>query len=328
MPLHTVIAVFLLTLSANSYAGDLFDMLQRMSDADYNQNYQGIFILRKSDKLSTLKVLHGSDEKGVWESLETLDGESRQVVRHNNKVVSIYPERELVTIRYSTNNNSLHLHLPDNIKQLDHFYTLQRLDDDRIANHPTLVLALLPKDQYRYGYRYWVDKNTGMLLRCDLLAVDNTVVEQMMFTSLKYLKSSPADSFSGLLESAPYEQYKQQLLNEREVNVLPSAQLKWVVNLLPKGFMLTQSTMRYSQPSSANSNQEEDLLHLVYSDGLASVSIFIEQNQGENKHLQGASAMGAINAYGHSVGDYFVTVVGEVPITTVQSMARSTVKLP
>jgi sigma-E factor negative regulatory protein RseB len=220
------------------------------------------------------------------------------------------------------------LHLPDNIKQLDHFYTLQRLDDDRIANHPTLVLALLPKDQYRYGYRYWVDKNTGMLLRCDLLAVDNTVVEQMMFTSLKYLKSSPADSFSGLLESAPYEQYKQQLLNEREVNVLPSAQLKWVVNLLPKGFMLTQSTMRHSQPSSANSNQEEDLLHLVYSDGLASVSIFIEQNQGENKHLQGASAMGAINAYGHSVGDYFVTVVGEVPITTVQSMARSTVKLP
>ena len=99
MPLHTVIAVFLLTLSANSYAGDLFDMLQRMSDADYNQNYQGIFILRKSDKLSTFKVLHGNDEKGVWERLETLNGESRQVIRHNNKVVTIYPERELVTIQ-------------------------------------------------------------------------------------------------------------------------------------------------------------------------------------------------------------------------------------
>ncbi|PCJ83638.1 MAG: hypothetical protein COA54_15095 [Thiotrichaceae bacterium] len=328
MPLHTVIAVFLLTLSTNSYAGDLFDMLQRMSDADYNQNYQGIFILRKSDKLSTFKVLHGNDEKGVWESLETLNGESRQVIRHNNKVVTIYPEQKLVTIRHSINNNSLYLHLPDNIKQLDHFYTIQRRDDDRIANHPTLVVDLLPKDQYRYGYRYWVDKNTGMLLRCDLLAVDNTVVEQMMFTSLKYLKSSPADSFAGLLKGAPYEQYKQQLLDEREVNVLPSAQLKWGVNLLPKGFMLTQSTMRHSQPSSANSNEEAGLLHLVYSDGLASVSIFIEQNQGEDKHLQGASMMGAVNAYGNSVGDYFVTVVGEVPITTVRSMARSTFKLP
>ena len=183
---------------------------------------------------------------------------------------------------------------------------------------------LFRSDQYRYGYRYWVDKNTGMLLRCDLLAVDNTVVEQMMFTSLKYLKSSPADSFSGLLEGAPYKQYKQQVLDEREVNVLPSAQLKWGVNILPKGFMLTQSTMRHSQPSSENSNEEADLLHLVYSDGLASVSIFIEQNQGESKHLQGTSTMGAVNAY----GDYFVTVVGEVPITTVQSMARSTVKIP
>ena len=324
MPFYTVIAAFLLTLSANSYAGDLLDMLQRMSDADHDQNYQGIFILRKSDKLSTLKVLHGNDEEGVWERLETLDGESRQVVRHNNKVVSIYPERELVTIKHRANNDFLHLKLPDNIKQLDHFYTIQRLDDDRIADHPTLVVDLLPKDKYRYGYRYWVDKNTGMLLRCDLLAVDNTVVEQMMFASLKYLKTSPADSF----EVAPFEHYKQLVLDELEVNVLPSTQLKWVVKILPKGFMLTQSTMRHSQPSLASSNEEADLLHLVYSDGLASVSIFIEQHQGEDKHLQGASTMGAVNAYGNSVGDHFVTVVGEVPITTVQSMARSTVKLP
>ncbi len=323
MSLFTIIAVFLLTFSANSYAGDLFDMLQRMSDADQNQNYQGIFILRKSDKLSTFKVLHGNDEEGVWERLETLDGESRQVIRRNNKIVSIYPERELVTIRHRENNPPLHLQLPDNIKQLDNYYTIQRLDDDRIANHPTLVVDLLSKDQYRYGYRYWVDKNTGMLLRCDLLAVDNTVVEQMMFVSLKYLKSSPEDSF----EIASIKQYKRQVLDEHEVNVLPSTQLKWVVKMLPKGFMLTQSTMRHSQSPATSKNVTTDLLHLVYSDGLASVSIFIEEDQGEDKHLQGTSTMGAVNAYGHSVGDHFVTVVGEVPITTVQSMARSTVKL-
>ncbi|VAW50576.1 Sigma factor RpoE negative regulatory protein RseB precursor [hydrothermal vent metagenome] len=323
MPLYTVIAVFLLAFSANSYAGDLFDMLQRMSDADQNQNYQGIFILRKSDKLSTLKVLHGNDEEGVWERLETLDGESRQVIRRNNKIVSIYPGRKLVTIRHRANNHSLHLQLPDNIKQLDNFYTLQRLDDDRIADHPTLVVDLLPKDQYRYGYRYWVDKNTGMLLRCDLLAVDNTVVEQMMFASLKYLKSSPEDLF----EIAPIEQYKRQVLDAHEFNVLPSTQLKWAVKVLPKGFMLTQSMTRHPSPSATNKSVTADLLHLVYSDGLASVSIFIEENQGEDKHLQGASTMGAVNAYGNSVGDHFVTVVGEVPITTVQSMARSTVRL-
>jgi sigma-E factor negative regulatory protein RseB len=319
MPFYTVIVALLLSLSTNSYAGNLFDMLQRISDADHNQNYQGVFILRESDKLSALKVKHGNDEKGVWESLETLNGESQKVIRRNNEVVSIFPERELVTIKHRSDNYSLHLKLPENIDQLDLYYTLQRLEDDRVAGHLTLVLDLLPKDQYRYGYRYWVDKDTGMLLRCDLLAADKTVVEQMMFTSLEYSESPPVQPF----EIAQFKQYKQQILDEQDIGVQPKA--KWVVNVLPKGFMLTQSAMRHSQPSSASS---EDLLHLVYSDGLASVSIFIEQNQGVDKHLQGGSSMGAVNAYGNSVGNYFVTVVGEVPVTTVQSMARSMVKLP
>jgi len=321
MPFYTVIVALLLSLSTNSYVGNLFDMLQRISDADHNQNYQGVFILRESDKLSALKVKHGNDEKGIWESLETLNGESQKVIRRNNKVVSIFPERELVTIKHRPDNYSLHLQLPENIDQLDLYYTLKRLEDDRVAGHLTLVLDLLPKDQYRYGYRYWVDKDTGMLLRCDLLAVDKTVVEQMMFTSLEYSESPPVQSF----EIAQFKQYKQQILDEQEIKAQPKAESKWVVNVLPKGFMLTQSTMRHTQPSSASS---ENLLHLVYSDGLASVSIFIEQNQGVDKHLQGGSSMGAVNAYGNSVGDYFVTVVGEVPITTVQSMARSMVKLP
>jgi len=323
MPLYTVVATFLFLLSANSSAGDLFDMLQRMSDVDRNQNYQGTFILRKSDKLSTLNVQHGIDKDGVWESLETLDGESRRVMRRNNKIVSIFPERELVTVKHRTGNRSLHLQLPENIKQLDLYYTIQSLGDDRIANHQTLVVNLLPKDQFRYGYRYWVDKKTGMLLRCDLLAGDKVTVEQMMFTSLTYLDSSPASSF----ELAQFQQYKQQILGEHKESLQKKIQPEWTVNNLPAGFMLTQSTMRYVQPAGDSSKAKTDLLHLVYSDGLASVSIFIESKLGASKHLQGGSTMSAVNAYGYSVGDYFVTVVGEVPMATVQSIARSTVKI-
>lgn len=321
--MHTALVVSLLFFSVNSYASDMFDMLQRMSDADQNQNYKGTFILRKSDKLSTLKVLHGNDEKGVWESIETLNGESKKVVRRNNKVVSIYPNRELVTVRHRSGSPSLHLQLPDNIEQLDLFYSINRLNDDRVAGLHTLVVELVPKDQYRYGYRYWVDKDTGMLLRCDLMAEDDSVVEQMMFTSLEYLDLPPVKSF----ELSQFAQYKQLLLDEHEANVQPKPSEKWAVYNLPKGFMLTQSTMRQSQPTAEDTNSIE-LLHLVYSDGLASVSIFIEQNRGSGNHLQGASSMGAVNAFGNSVGDYYVTVVGEVPFKTVQSMARSTAKQP
>jgi len=329
MHLRSVSAAFcFLFISTNSFAGHLFDVLQRMSDADQQQNYQGTFILRKSDDLSTLRVTHGSDEKGTWESLEALNGEPRKVVRRNNKVVSVFPDRELVTIRTNSNKQPLHWQLPENIDQLERSYSISQLADDRIANHPALVLDLIPNDKLRYGYRYWIDKNTGMLLRCDLVTEDDTVVEQMMFTSLDYLSQTPPPPFD--LEQFQY--YEQKILDEPGISVDHEAPLQWAINELPEGFMLTQSTMRYSQLSSAHDAEQKerplDLLHLVYSDGLASVSVFIEKNQGAAKHLKGALSMGAVNAFGRPVGDYFVTVVGEVPVKTVQSMAQSTVKLP
>jgi len=325
--------LFLCLLSTNSFADDMFDMLKRMSDADQNRNYQGTFILRKSDNLSTLHVRHGIDNKGVWESLETLNGESKKVLRFNNRVISVFPDREIVTIHHSHTKQSLHPQLPDNIDQLQQFYSMQRLDDDRVANHQTLVVDLLPKDQYRYGYRYWVDKNSGMLLRCDLVDENKRIVEQMMFTSLDYLSEAPAHTF----ELQQFEQLKQQLLDKPDAEVSQAVEAEWKVGHLPKGFKLTQSTMRYSQSSSVADNNQSvatlsdtsslDLLHLVYSDGLASVSVFIEKNQGVEKHLQGEASMGAVNAFGHAVDGYFATVVGEVPAKTVKLMAQSMVKI-
>ncbi len=331
MPANSVFAAFfLLAVSTNSFAGHLFDVLQRMSDADQNQSYQGTFILRKSDDLSTLRVTHSSDEEGDWESLEALNGEPRKIVRRNNKVISVFPNRRLVTIRLDATKQSLHRQLPGNVRQLELFYSINMLPDDRIANHPALVVDLIPIDKLRYGYRYWIDKNTGMLLRCDLVAEDGAVVEQMMFTSLDYLAQAPVQAF----DLKQFEQYRQLLLDAPEIDDLENGTpLPWAVNMLPEGFMLTQVMRHYSQPLAERNALERkqgaqsNLLHLVYSDGLASVSVFIEKNMAVAKHLRGSVTMGAVNAFGLSVDDYFVTVVGEVPVKTVRSMAQSVVRL-
>lgn len=322
-PITVLTALPLLLFASSSFASNLFDTLQRISEAGQDQNYQGVFILRKSSDLSTLRITHGSDEEGVWESLESLNGEPKQVIRHNNKTVSIFPARELIMVRENPEQQSLHPPLPENLDQLGLFYSIQRLPDDRIADHQTLVIHLIPNDEFRYGYRYWIDKNTGMLLRCDLVSEKKKVIEQMMFTSLDYLPNSPVSSF----DMKQFENYQQQKLDEHEVDVKHSEALKWSVESLPKGFMLTRSTMRYSHPSSYIAGEKPDLLHLVYSDGLASVSVFIEKSEDAEKHLQGVSTMGAVNAYGNQVDDYSVTVVGEVPVTTVQAMAQSAVKV-
>ena len=333
---YSFVAVLFLSLfSTASMSSELLDMLKRMSEVDEKQNYQGVFILRKSDTLSTLRVTHGVDEKGVWESLEALNGEPRKVVRRNNRVVSVFPERELVTIRQSEDKQPLHRRLPENIDQLEQFYTIRQLADDRIANHDALVVDLVPADTYRYGYRYWLDKNTGMLLRCDLVANDGNIIEQMMFTSLNYLADTPVEK----INLQQFEQFKQQLIMDNtQADLAVGESHGWVINHLPKGFMLIRSNMRYSQPmvinnvaendnNVANGNERvTDLLHLVYSDGLASVSVFIKKSLADEGHFEGISSMGAINAFGNFVDDYFVTVVGVVPVNTVQLMAQSAVK--
>lgn len=318
-------------LSSNSFAGDLLHMLKRMADADQKQNYRGTFVLRKSDSMSALRVTHGVDEKGVWESLEALDGEARKVLRHNNRVISIYPERQLLIIRHSDSIEPLHQQLPSNFDRLEKYYSIEQGEDDRIASRRTLVVTVIPKDDYRYGYRYWVEKDTGVLLRCDLMDHEDRVVEQMMFTSLDYLDEVPTDAF----DLRQYKQFKQQVQRESDLEVGFDA-LQWRIKQLPEGFMLKQANLRYLDPTKHSGKDfddsaataQPDLLHLVYSDGLASVSVFIEKNQGENKHLQGAATMGAVNAYGQPLGDFFVTAVGDVPMKTVQVIAGSMEYIP
>ena len=328
-----IVAVILLSfVSANSSADDLFDLLKGMSDADQSQKYHGTFILRKSDKLSTMHVTHGVDEQGVWERIESLNGELKKVIRYDDRIVTVYPDRQLVAVRQTDKQQSLHLQLPENIDQLELFYSMTRLEDDRIANHQAIVVDLLPRDQYRYGYRYWIDKETGMLLRCDLFSEDNEIVEQMMFTSLEYLTEESSHGF----DLQQFERFNQQVMEKPVDDLANNPETVWKVKRLPNGFMLTQNTMRYLQPLSKNTLQSDedktnklpDLQHLVYSDGLASVSVFIEKFKGSGKHVRGASSMGAVNVFGHSVGEFFITVVGEVPKNTVQLIAQSAIKMP
>jgi sigma-E factor negative regulatory protein RseB len=300
----------LLLYSATTLADqDLSALLRKMAAADDALNYQGIFILRKSDELMAMRVEHGADERGVWESIEALNGESRTIVRNNNKVMSIYPERKLVTVSEAHGKSSLHPRLPENIDKLSQYYNIKKLDNDRVADLDTIVIDVQPTDNFRYGYRYWIDDETGVLLKCNLLNETGEVIEQMMFTSLDYTDNLPGAAFSQLYD----ESYTVLQLDRQRKSVESS---DWSVSKLPQGFMLMQSMSR--------EHADKASLHMVYSDGLASVSVFIEQDESGYHHLDGASSMGALNAYGTRVGEHYVTVMGEVPASTVLQIANNT----
>lgn len=302
------LALLVAWMPALSVAGDVSEILEKMEAADQQLNYQGVLVMRKNDSLITMKVEHGADERGIWESMESLSGSARKVVRINDEVTSIYPEQQLITVAQAKDKVTLHPTLPANLQKLEAYYRIKRLSDDRIAGHQAVVLDVMPNDKYRYGYRYWLDTETGVLLKCDLKNEQGKVVEQMMFSSLQYLKEIPKKAFS----EVEIEGYEHRQLESGRDDI---TQNDWLVSNLPSGFMHTQSSTR-------NSNNSESV-HLVYSDGLASVSIFIEPGDDSEHRLDGASPMGALNAYGARVNQHMVTVMGEVPASTVKRIALS-----
>lgn len=307
---QAIVIGLLFTFQWPVFASDITELLNNMSSADDTLNYQGVFVLRKADRMMSMRVSHAADENGIRERLESLNGESKHVIRSNAEVLSIYPERGMLVVSDDTYKAALHPTLPENLDKLQSYYQIERQPDDRIANHRTAVLRLSPKDKHRYGYRYWVDANTGVLLRCDLTDQNDAVIEQMMFTQLDYIDALPDEHFN-------YPGIDKLTRKHLSENRTALQQLSWQVTDLPAGFMLTRSSSRDSNGAPA--------MHLVYSDGLASVSVFVEHGKTDHHYLAGATNMGALNAYGMRHGEHYITVMGEVPATTVKQIAASTV---
>lgn len=304
----TAFLTFAILTHMPAFAGNLSDVVSGMSAADRRSNYEGTFVLRKSDKMMTMRVVHGVDSRGVWESMESLNGEARKIIRHNNEVISIYPDHKLFTVSKMGDKPGLHPILPENLDKLANYYTINQLGDDRIAGHETSVLYVQPKDAYRYGYKYWLDIETRVLLKCDLLDEQGEIVEQMMYTSFSNHSEVPQSAF----KMPELDGYTRQMLDSKNGT---QARIGWRATKMPQGFMLTQSTNR--------SEGDTQSFHLMYSDGLASVSVFIESVDNSAHRLAGASDMGALNAYGKQINGTQITVMGEVPPATVATIAES-----
>lgn len=303
-----VILPVLMLASFGLQAESLDHWLDKMMQGMDARNYQGTLVIRQKDKMEALKVVHGSNAEGKWETLEFLSGEPRNVIRKDGKVTTIFPERKLVTISQDMVHSPLHPQLPKNRELLKQYYNINLLGKGRIAGKDTQVLEMMPKDQYRYGFKFWLENETGLLLKCDMLDENQNIIEQLMFSELNFLDQLPA---TRIPEYADFQLID--LDHGREVQT----ESNWYARALPDGFMLTQNSIKPSF------HGEGVVHHLVYSDGMASVSVFIEKQVQDQTSLMGVSNMGALNAYGQSINDFHVTVIGEVPISTVKLIGES-----
>jgi sigma-E factor negative regulatory protein RseB len=192
---------------------------------------------------------------------------------------------------------------------------IEDVGDDRMAGYDARVIAITPKDEFRYGYRFWIEQNTRMLLKYDLSDPDGVPIEQVMFTRVEIGADIPQSELQPSLTGDGYTWHRQE--DVRDTQVATSGKPGWEVKQLPDGFMLTHFQQKRMREDAAAAE------HMVFSDGLATVSVYVEKREHQDDSLNGLSSMGAMNAFGLMVDGYQVMVVGEVPPATVRMIANS-----
>lgn len=310
-----VLGPALAVLAASADAGDARRWLDRMSLAMQNLNYQGTFVYMHGTEIETMRIVHSRDESGERERLLSLNGEAREVIRDNNRVTCIWPGSRSVTVSKARPRTPFPSTIPE-AARLEKNYRITDHGEGRIAGLPARVIGIEPLDGFRYGYRLWLDRETDLLLRSDLLDEQGRPIEQVMFTELQVLEHIPADRFKPILTGTGYTW----VTEDTDAQLAPDPM--WKVKSLPPGYAMTR---RNKKPMMPNDNAVE---HLVYSDGLATVSVFIEPLGEDQQRLEGGSRMGAVNVYGTVERDYQITVVGEVPAATVEYIAQAVVYNP
>lgn len=309
------LVVVLLAATGQAFAQDSArQWLDEMSSALQTLDYDGTFVYLHDNKLETMRIVHQLTDGGEKERLVSLTGSPREVLRDDRVVTCIMPDNKSVMVGLSRPRQPFPV-VPRDLDTLSLYYTLEDAGKDRMTGYMTRIIKIKPKDALRYGYRFWIDRDTRMLLKFDLTGVDGKAIEQVMFTSLGVGKKIPESALKPSLTGDGYTWYRQE--NSSHSPTKNDGTPAWTVDRLPVGFRMTHFQHKHMRQNS------EPAEHMVFSDGLATVSVYVEKIPQGKEPVTGLSSMGAVNAYRTLVDGYQVTVIGEVPRVTVQMIARS-----
>jgi sigma-E factor negative regulatory protein RseB len=310
----SLLTILLLTLvSAPALADPAMDWVQKMSVAMRNLDYRGDFVYLHENQLESMRISHYKDENGEKERLISLNGEAREVIRDNQNLTCIWPSSRKVVVDFSRKNTFSPIFIPEDIVRLEKFYEMKLIGKDRVAGMSAVVVHINPKDKYRYGIKFWISDQNGLMLKSNLINEDGRVVEEVMFTSLKLFDGDEKlviDTMPKIDESFTLVRY-----HSGDSSKSFAADNSWQLSAAPGGFW-RESVLKRQIPGT------ELFVHqMVYTDGLASLSVFIEKESSDT--TSGMSSMGAVNAYIRIVNNHSVTAIGEVPAITVKQIAES-----
>ena len=315
--LRSTFLVLALTASLARADEDATWWLERMSQAARTRSYEGTFVYLQEGRLETMRLVHVIDAAGEHERLVSLSGPHREVVRDRGQVTCYLPEKEALVAGHPVTPPGFPLTLPTQWEQLRNVYDFRVVGLSRVAGISAQQLAIVPRDGLRYGQHYWVAVDSGLLLRADTFDEQGEVLEQLEFTSLKMVEQPPLPQIPAQIPAQTDGSVDKSSPDASSAAPERPLPLHWHVTRLPAGFELELQR----QHALADDGVVVD--HLVYSDGLASVSIFIEPQRALPQESGAISRRGSVNAYSRLLGQQRITVLGEVPLATVKQIGDS-----
>ena len=302
-----LIAVALGSGAAQAQSPETLGWLRKMHDATQKLSYTGTFVYQNGPRSETSRITRYVDASGDIEKLEVLDGMPREIVRTKDTVRCYLPGLRLVKIDRRTERDFPAL-LPERITALARHYDISLGETRRIANFDCQAVVLKPRDNLRYGYRLYADTNSGMLLRAVTVDAAGEQVEQFTFTQL---------TIGGVSREMVKSRHASRSWRTEDTEAAPARLAGWGLSSELPGFQkIFELKRRLGESRSAG--------QVVYSDGLAAVSVFIESLEGRSDPVRtGLSSMGAIHIYTREVANHMVTVVGEAPAASVQRIANA-----
>lgn len=315
-PFGTTLLCLVLLPAAQAGEPEARDWLERMGQALTTRNYDGTFFHLSDSQSETMRIVHQVRDGRVTERLVSLDGSGREIIRNDQEVVCYLPDKRTVLVEKRTDDNPLLAALPSYSEGLEAHYEITLGDKAKVLGRKTRQIAVRPKDEYRYGYHLWLDDETAMPLKSQLRDREGKVLEQILFAKLELSESIEPGSLTPEVEADDFEWLRQDRSPAADASLGSDVRPGWRANRLPPGFDLTASRIQAIAGSSA------PVQHLVFSDGLASVSVFIESRHDDAEPLVGLHKVGSAHAFSVHAWDHQVTAVGEVPAGTVEMIAQ------
>ncbi len=312
--LFSLIALGLLSLPSVA-ADDAWLALQKSAYAARELNYQGVFVYQNGKQTSSVQITHMNNAGREMTRNVVLDNSAqasqpREVYSEGSDIVIMHKKDKKMVIEKRRGQNLFPAMLPTDLRAIKASYTAQLGAKEYIAGREAQLIELVSNDTFRYNYKIWADTEYGLLLKMALVDSKNKTLEQIEFTQLSTLNSQDLNWFQPKIDvSKSYEMHDRTAVNHVDSN--------WIITTLPVGYA------KVDHRSLAVPGKATPVDQMIFSDGIGSVSVFIEPMTKGMRPKMGHMGIGSTNICAHVMDGYQITVVGEAPAATVMQIARA-----